>query len=1504
MPTVDSLDIQISTSVNKANASLTTLISRLDKVSASLSGINSRGLATMGAGINKLANAMGNFASNTKTADFARLSKNLTAISNVDTSKFSEIASKMSVLSRSFSGFGSVDVSGITNVAGALSKLGSNGAVAGADNLLKMKNSLEQFVSGMNSVGSLTFDASSLSNLISSISRLGGKTATEAAKNLLPISANLLNFVRQLNNVGSLNFDTESLSNLISGISRLGGKSATQATENLPQISRDLQKFIAGLNEVGSISFDSSGMGELISGISRLGGKAATQAVTNMPALASSLKNLMQTLSTAPKVSQNLIDMTNALAKLSRTGSSSGKAADSLSRSFTKLSSVSNKTTGALKGMQNNFKNLLRSILPILGIRQLFNWGKQAMEISSDLTEVQNVVDVTFGNMVYKVEEFAKTSIEQFGMSELALKQYSSRFQAMGAAMGIDSSVIANANKNLSALTNGYISASDSMSDVSLNLTKLTADMASFYNVEQDVVAEDLAAIFTGQTRPLRSYGLDLTQATLQEWALKQGIDADIQSMSQAEKTMLRYQYVLANTTAAQGDFARTANTWANQVRILKQNFEQLASIIGGSLINAFKPLVKALNSAMSQFIAFAETISNSLGKIFGWTFEKSGGGITQDFEGAADASDDIADSTGAAAKNIKKMQAGLRAFDELDVINMPDNAGGTGGAGAGAGAAGNGISALGGTWIDGEGLLDKFESELDTLYKLGEYIGNTLSKAMEGINWDSVYNKAKNFGKGLANFLNGLISPRLFGNAGRTLANSLNTAFHFLDSFGETFDWKNFGNSLANGLHEFIKNWDAGLTASVFSRFIMGIAQTITSAAKTLMNKKTFKVLGQKLVDFICGIDWAGLSWDLKNLWEALMDAAVEFPSDFGKGIAEGIMSKITGAKISNVKIPDWAEKLGDVIKNFMFSITNPFKQVQPIMDAIFPQLKKARNLVETISGIGSAASKAGEVGQKAFESFGSSIEKTTHLSDKTIETLDEITNKYAYIEDVAGKYVDLVGRNASLNEEERRLLETYTETLKDNVQGFEEAIDPVSGLFTGTKDELDKLIESTKNYYIVLAAKDALVDYGKELFGLKREAGNLVKELNEKLTTALGSNGKTAIEWMEEIGRGNDNQLKTLLKRLQDANFDTSKLTDSEKELYDKTLKNNKEFSGYIKLLGDVPEKMAENQAAIRDNEEAMADLTEIVKTGGESWPDTAETAVKANLDIQDSTIETSQVVSDKIDEAAEKAKRGLEKFRDSASDSMSKIAAAAAIAGIDVKNGFVKNAEGLEGETKKVFIDTRLKVEEESEKMGENGGKLLKTNFRNSTASFSTIGLDAMDKLGNAINSSAVGMGISAGAKIGLNIGDGISSSILEKKNKILNAMGDIWKDVKFKFAIEGVASGAAIGMSLIPQYAVGGFPEDGLFMANHGELVGQFANGRTAVVNNKQITQGFADTIYPAIYNAVSSAIRNSAGGISDGQEINVYIGNDKLTDYVVDGINEKTRRIGKTPIKLV
>lgn len=554
----------------------------------------------------------------------------------------------------------------------------------------KASNSIESLVNSMNRLReSISFDTAKLSNIASGIRSIsdaatgfkGGKSSeitsmVRALNKFSGVDANSIHgissAVRDLaSGIASVKaVDTSGLTSMVSALSKIGGKASTQATKNLPALSAQLQNFVRQMNKIGALNFDMTNMSNLVTAISRLGSVASGRAVTNIPLLADNLKYLFETLSKAPNVSANILQMTQALGNLSNR---SGGAISGLNNSISNLSGsflgFKTSTGKALIGLKSFTRQILSSMGIYLGLYGAIRGIKNAIDISSTLTEVQNVVDVTFGDMSKKVNEFAQDSIRQFGMSELTLKQTASRFQAMGTAMGIDSSLIKKANEFLNKQTDGYIGLSDSMADVSLNLTKLTADMASLYNIDQDVVSKDLAAIFTGQTRPLRDYGLDLTQATLKEWAMKQGLDSDIESMSQAEKTMLRYQYVLANTQTAQGDFARTADSWANQIRILKQSFEQLGSVIGGALINAFKPFVKALNSVLLVVISFVTKVTNALGAIFGWKYEDSGAGLADNFSDAAESADDVADSTGQAAKNIDKMNKGVRQFDELKLI-------------------------------------------------------------------------------------------------------------------------------------------------------------------------------------------------------------------------------------------------------------------------------------------------------------------------------------------------------------------------------------------------------------------------------------------------------------------------------------------------------------------------------------------------------------------------------------------------------------------------------------------------------------------------------------------------------------------------------------------------------------------------------------------------------------------------------------------------------------------
>lgn len=699
----------------------------------------------------------------------------------------------------------------------------------------------------------------SLNKLVSKLDTLSASLGRINSSNLSSFSANIRNLSSAMQSMQ--NIKMPDYTRLAKGIEKLGSINSAQIT-SAGQAIRQLASSLQVLDTV-NVSDNAMQLAELARGISQLGYKSSTQAIENIPRLATAMQGLMTTLSQVPRVSQNLIDMTNALARLARTGASSGRAANSLGRSLNIFSTSANSATrsslslaAAIGKLYANFWLLFR-VFRVLG---------KSITLASDLTEVQNVVDTSFEDMSKKVDEFANNSIEKFGMSELAVKKTASTFQAMGTAMGISNKTIEGANKYLNKQTNGYVDLSNSMADVSLNLTKLSADMASFYNVNQEDVAEDLQSIFTGTTKPLRQYGVDLTEVNLKQWAMTQGLNSNIDSMTQAEKTMLRYQYVLAHTGAAQGDFARTIGTWANQVRILKENFKVLGSVIGQVLINVLKPFVKALNVIIMQITEFAKIISNALGKIFGWTYEESGGGFASDFEIAEDAAGGIADATGTAAKNVEKIQKGLRSFDELKVINLPTEDSGSG-SGSGGGGASGGASG-GGQWMEQESMIKEYESEIDTLYELGEKIGQTLTDAMNSIDWDKTYESARNWGKGLANFLNGLISPELFGATGRTIAGSLNTALYFLNSFGKTFDWKDFGNSIAEGINEFFKTFDFKNAADTINVWFKGVLTTVA----TMFKNTDFELIGRKIGEFLCELDFTGIAGTMaKALWEAI---------------------------------------------------------------------------------------------------------------------------------------------------------------------------------------------------------------------------------------------------------------------------------------------------------------------------------------------------------------------------------------------------------------------------------------------------------------------------------------------------------------------------------------------------------------------------------------------------------------------------------------------------------
>ena len=732
-----------------------------------------------------------------------------------------------------------------------------------------------------------------IGNLQSKLQGLGSTLNSLNGASISNFASGMSQLATSLRSVSSI--DTRTFSKIATNMEKLGNLD----TARLVSSASALKSMATELSGFANISKQSAEITQLTASISKLGSKSAGYAADNIRNLGSALKEVMTTLSSAPRVSNNIIQMTNALANLSQQGSKVGSASRSLVTGFSN-------TTKSIKSTRSGFRGLASTIGKFyatywLVMRAVGKIGS-AVDLASQLTEVQNVVDTTFGDMASKVDDFTKTSIQDFGMSELTVKQISSRFQALGTSIDISSEQVANgtavANKALMSQNNTLYKTTDSMADMSLNLTRLAGDMASFYDVDQADVAKSLQSIFSGTIAPLRRYGLDLTQATLSEWAMKNGLDANIKSMTQAEKVLLRYNYVMANTQAAQGDFAKTANTWANSVRVLKQEFQAWGSIIGSVVINALKPFVQALSKVMLKVISFTRTVADALGAIFGWTIEISGRGATADgMEDIADGVGDIGDNADSSNKKAQKLKKTLLSIDEIHALDDNSDSGsgsGSGSGGSGSGGAGSGVNS---SLKKTDGLLEKYKSSIKDLYSLGKYIGDALASAMESIDWKKIYQKADNFGKGLADFLNGLISPRLFYDLGATIAGSLNTALHFLNSFGTTFDWTNFGLSIANGINGFFKNFDFALLAKTINAWVQGIYTMLTTAIKNVSWKDVLK----GITDFLSNLDIktveiiVGTLLIKKIISLKLGSVALSFiGKSLSKAIAQAIASKI----------------------------------------------------------------------------------------------------------------------------------------------------------------------------------------------------------------------------------------------------------------------------------------------------------------------------------------------------------------------------------------------------------------------------------------------------------------------------------------------------------------------------------------------------------------------------------------------------------------------------------
>lgn len=312
-------------------------------------------------------------------------------------------------------------------------------------------------------------------------------------------------------------------------------------------------------------------------------------------------------------------------------------------------------TTNTIKssGIENSLKKIGKLAVAAFSVKAIVNFGKECINLGSDLTEIQNVVDVTFGNLNTEVNRFAENAITQFGLGQTVTKKYVGTFGAMAKAFNFS-------NKEALAMSE--------------TLTGLTGDVASFYNLSSDEAYTKLKSVFTGETETLKDLGVVMTQNALDQYALANGYGKTTSKMSEQEKVALRYKFVLDKLNIANGDFARTSDSWANQTRVLSLRFNELKATLGQGFINIFTPIVKGVNLVLSKLQVLANAFKSFTEMIFG----NAGGddnsstvsNLASDTSKASNAVSGIGESAKKSAKDLKS----LASFDTAQILKKDDS--------------------------------------------------------------------------------------------------------------------------------------------------------------------------------------------------------------------------------------------------------------------------------------------------------------------------------------------------------------------------------------------------------------------------------------------------------------------------------------------------------------------------------------------------------------------------------------------------------------------------------------------------------------------------------------------------------------------------------------------------------------------------------------------------------------------------------------------------------------
>lgn len=961
--TIDTLDLQVSSSTAKAVRSLENLSRKLLNVNSSFKNLNTGGLRNY-------AREIGRVSASIKTLNGVRVSlpnlggltKQLTSISRVNFAALDGSGKSLKDLASGLSSISGlqnisvpkIDTKNINLVTKAIEKLGK----VDSSNAQQTINSIQKVAHSMSVLNTVDFSGSKVIQGINAVKRLMEVKTDNFDTTTLDKIANSMKSFSDLPDVSS------STNRFVSSLQKLvnAGDKARQVESVLPGLGKQLKSVIKTLSRVGDVSEPTNLFVQSIGRLASAGNKTS-QTAGQLQNLAQETKKFFKVMENAPKISENTIRMTEALAQLASAGGKVNTATNSISSAFSKLSSgtlslgnLVSKTaskigsgikaiigwfqrlgsgSSGLKTASFNLSALFKTAIGFKAIQGLVDFGRSAVDLGSQITEVENVVDVSFGSMSDKAYQFASTAKEQFGLSELAAKTYSGTMMAM-----LKSSDVAQ----------------NAASDMSITLAGLAGDMASFFNLDTDVAFQKIRAGISGEIEPLRQLGINMSVANMEAYALSQGITTSYNAMTQAEKATLRYNYLMSVTSDMQGDFARTAGTWANQVRLLTLNFQSLSAVIGQGLIAGILPAIQALNALMSKLMQAANVFRNFMYVLMGKKLKGSQTGVSDvvsDLGGIETAGDDASSGLDDATSSAKKLKKALSVlpFDQLN--QLTDNSDNSGTASK---SLGSGLGDLADSFAGIQDSLDEVLTVDETpinkwaskirkafLAKDWEGVGTTIadmlnlgmSKVYEVINWKNVAPKITEFTDAFTRAFNSLNTRLDFDLLGRTIGTGINTAVNTLNQligdggidFGligrnigdgligalDEINWTNLGELLGN---KFMISW------KILSGFVKRMSEE--DGAGVTGWDKLGSSLGKALNGAVSKISMK----DIADSLSGILNGAFRSLAAFTKTVNwDELTNNITEGISTFLKKTNWKENgqaLGDFISHLCTALKN----------------------------------------------------------------------------------------------------------------------------------------------------------------------------------------------------------------------------------------------------------------------------------------------------------------------------------------------------------------------------------------------------------------------------------------------------------------------------------------------------------------------------------------------------------------------------------------------------